>query len=197
MRAIAGTAMLIWVFGSALTVCAGGEPQMVMHRQLVSVKDRDGWYPAKSTEGGYSVLMPLPFSDFSVVGERTDGSSFKMHVLVGKTVDGVKFTVTSGKWTAPRPKFEALYEDFKKSGQKISPVTYTTIAGLQHQRFEVKRETTGAYVCHVMSETELFSFIVEFPEGLRKVVEPLVQKFFDSFQPPQTTSSQAGPSSGA
>ncbi|MDZ4834035.1 MAG: hypothetical protein SGJ27_09690, partial [Candidatus Melainabacteria bacterium] len=45
------------------------EPQMEMHRVQATTKDSSGWYLAASTHGSFSVLLPIPFNDFTVIDD--------------------------------------------------------------------------------------------------------------------------------
>src|SRR5262245_31461615 len=42
------------------------KPQLEMHRQQATTPGDSGWYLAESTHGSFSVLMPIPFNDFTV-----------------------------------------------------------------------------------------------------------------------------------
>jgi len=195
----------IWLLVAALTVgnCSSAraeeEPKLTMHRQGVTVKNETGWYPAISTEGRYSVLMPLPFSDYTIAAKKMDGSDLLMHFISARTTDGVKFSVSGASWDSPKPDLSRLYEDFRKPGQTLSVPLYSEAKGTYVQTFEVSGEKSGAFIRHVITPTELFSFVVEFPPGMRDTVEPLARRFFDSLNPgqpnktPQTTTGSSAP----
>ena len=189
----------VWLVLAALTVCsavlvhAEEEPKMIMHRQGVAVKNETGWYPAESTEGEYSVLMPLPFSDFTIAAKKMDGSDLRMHFISARTSDGVKFSVSGVSWDSPKPDLAHLYDDFRKPGQTVSTPAYLELDGAHIQTFEVTGEKSGAFIRHVLTPTKLFSFVVEFPPGMRKTIESLARSFFASLhprQPNQTATAQ-------
>ena len=116
-----------------------------------------------------------------------DARDLKMHGISGRTSDGVKFSVLSVSWDSPKPDLNSLYENFRKPGQTVTKPTFSEFNATLSQTFEVIREKSGAFIRHVLSPTELFSFVAEFPAGTKETIEPLARSFFDSLQPGQPT----------
>lgn len=79
---------------------ATAQSKLEMHRVGVNVDDGSGWYPAVSTKGSFSVLMPIPFNDFMTRDPGTDEVS---HVVGGKSSEGIKFTAVETPVTAKTP----------------------------------------------------------------------------------------------
>jgi len=71
-----------------VSTSATAEPKVEMHRLGVNVDDGSGWYPAVSTKGSFSILMPIPFNDFMTRDPGTDEVShvvetdFGYHVIM-------------------------------------------------------------------------------------------------------------------
>ncbi len=58
---------------------------MTMHRIQATSPLGDGWNLARSTEGGFSVELPLPFNDFRIRAETTDHVALRTHSVGAKT----------------------------------------------------------------------------------------------------------------
>jgi hypothetical protein len=63
----------------------GNGVSMKMHRLGATEPLGDGWNLARSTEGGFSVEMPLPFNDFRMKAVTTDLVEMRSHSLGAKT----------------------------------------------------------------------------------------------------------------
>ena len=44
-----------------------------MHRVQAGSRNAQGWYDAQSTEGHFSISLPIPFNDFTVRGKDKNG----------------------------------------------------------------------------------------------------------------------------
>lgn len=58
---------------------------MTMHRLQAIQPLGDGWHRAQSTEGAFSVELPLPFNDFRVRAQTTDNVEMRTHTTGGRT----------------------------------------------------------------------------------------------------------------
>lgn len=65
-----------------------------MFRIQVNDPVAGGWQRAKSTEGGFTVEVPLPFNDFRMRTTATDGVEQRSHSIGGKTAGLLAFSVT-------------------------------------------------------------------------------------------------------
>src|SRR5438093_12425137 len=83
-----------------VSTSATAEPKLEMHRVGVSVDDGSGLHPAVSTKGSCSVLLPIPFNDFTTSDPGKDEVS---HVVGGKSSEGIKFTAVETAVTARTP----------------------------------------------------------------------------------------------
>src|SRR5258707_12657009 len=87
LRLLASVLSLALIVSTSASATA--EPKLEMHRVGVNVDDGSGWYPAVSTKGSFSILLPIPFNDFMTRDPGTDEVS---HVVGGKSSEGIKFT---------------------------------------------------------------------------------------------------------
>ena len=67
---------------------------MKMFRIQATAPIGDGWHLATSTEGGFSVEMPLPFNDFRMRNETTDKVDLRTHTVGAKTAGLLAWTAT-------------------------------------------------------------------------------------------------------
>jgi hypothetical protein len=58
---------------------------MTLHRVQASDPTGDGWQRARSTEGGFTVEVPLLFNDFRTRAMTTDGVEMRAHSIGGKS----------------------------------------------------------------------------------------------------------------
>jgi len=158
------------------------KPVVEMHRQGVSEKDANGWYPADSTLGGFSVLMPIPFNDFSISSRRTDGSPLRMDCLGGRTADGVKFMVSGGPWFLKKPQLKDLYEGFQKGGEALSPPKYLDQGEVSSVTFEVAQKEKGAWIRYTVTPSMIFSATLEYPIDQREKLAHQAETFLDSLK---------------
>ena len=58
---------------------------MTMHRIQAEAPTGDGWHRARSTLGGFSVELPLPFNDLRMRSAAEDGTPVYVDAIGGKT----------------------------------------------------------------------------------------------------------------
>ena len=63
----------------------GGGTFMKMHRIQATDPIGDGWHRATSTEGAFSVELPLAFNDFRIRAETADHVELRSHSIGAKT----------------------------------------------------------------------------------------------------------------
>src|SRR5262245_16246398 len=64
---------------------AEAQPKLEMHRTGVRADDGSGWHLAVSSKGSFSVLLPIPFNDFTTNDAATGETSY---VVGGKSTEG-------------------------------------------------------------------------------------------------------------
>ena len=80
--------LFVIVLFCLVSVAQSGSP-VVIHRVQDTTKDKSGLYFGKSTEGNFSVLLPIPFNDFTIEGAEVD-----IYSIGSKSQEGIKFSVT-------------------------------------------------------------------------------------------------------
>src|SRR3954451_7872121 len=67
---------------------AAAQPNLEMHRVGVTADDGLGWHLAVSSQGSFSILVPIPFNDFTTRDAATGEATY---VVGGKSSEGIKF----------------------------------------------------------------------------------------------------------
>src|SRR5262249_48415501 len=70
-----------------------GQALSTLHRSNAGTPDKDGWFTAKSTDGGFSVRFPARFTDATITTIADDGTPLKMYVLTSVAESGTNFFV--------------------------------------------------------------------------------------------------------
>ena len=175
--------LLAGVFALALIVStsATAEPKLEMHRAGVNADDGSGWYPAVSTKGSFSILLPIPFNDFTTRDQSTDEVS---HVVGGKSSEGIKFMALETPVTAKTPvDLAAIPKSFaSKPANKVSDISHTTKDDVDNLSFSVANPTTTVHVRYIRTKGTLYVLTIEYPNAYRDVVAERKDKFFGSFK---------------
>ena len=180
---LAGLLLAISVGFGSLALAAQATTEF--HRQDVDALDKDGWQPAVSTKGDFSIQIPVTFHDYTIHGEDENIGKMLVHVIAGRSVEGLKFTVTEMPRT-PRmkdPKIADIAGDFKnKPGTKVSDLVAGTRDGAEQLSFVVTGGKTGAYMQVIKTRTALYTLALEFPNAERDLASDVKSGFFDSFK---------------
>jgi hypothetical protein len=167
----------------ALTVStsATAEPKLEMHRVGVNVDDGSGWYPAVSTEGSFSILLPIPFNDFTTRDPSTDEVT---HVVGGKSTEGIKFTAVELPVTARTPvDLAAIPKSFSSNpANRVSDISRNTKDEADNLYFSVANSATTAHMRYTKMKGRLYILTIEYPNAYRDVVAGRKDKFFESFK---------------
>ena len=160
---------------------ATAEPKLEMHRVGVKVDDGSGWYPAVSTKGSFSILLPIPFNDFTT---RDPGTEEVTHVVGGKSSEGIKITAVERPVTAKTPvDLTAIPKSFSTNpANTVSDVSRNTSDGVDTLSFSVANPATTAHIRYVRTKGALYILTIEYPNAYRDVVADRKDKFFGSFK---------------
>lgn len=66
----------------------------LMHRIQATAPLGDGWQKATSTQGGFSVEVPLPFNDLRIRAQTADHVEMRTHTVGGKTPGQLSFSAS-------------------------------------------------------------------------------------------------------
>ncbi len=155
------------------------------HRHDVDALDKAGWQPAVSTQGDFSIQIPVTFDDYTIHAEDENVGKMLVHVIAGRSVEGPKFSITEMPYT-PRmkdPHIADIAGDFKKRpGSKVSDIVQGTRDGVERLSFVVTGSKTSAYMQVVKTRTALYTLAMEFPNAERDLAMEIKSGFFDSFK---------------
>lgn len=159
-------------------------PQIQMHRLQATTKDASGSYLATSTQGSFSVLIPIPFNDFTVIVDDPKFGKVKTHSIGAKTAEGIKFAATELPLLDGRSptKLSALADQFKKPGQTVSDIDTSPFADYPSVSFSVKDESSGAYLRYVKTPKNLVMVILEYPIDQAKTADGIQAAFLSSLK---------------
>ena len=169
-------------------------PKMKMHRLQATTADASGWYLAAANKGNFSVLIPLPFNDFSVTDHDPKAGSVTTHTVGAKSSEGIKFSATQSPIVEGRSITDpaALPKQFEKPGQTVADIDSAAYAGHPSVAFSVKGPATGAYVRCVKTTESVILLILEFPNVHAKAAEEFKNTFLSSLEitpPPEAAAS--------
>ena len=175
--------LLAGVLALALLVPASAiaEPKLEMHRVGVNADDGSGWYPAVSTKGSFTILLPIPFNDFTT---RDPGTDEVTHVVGGKSSEGIKITAVERPVTAKTPlDLAVIPKSFSANpANKVSDVSRNSSDDFDNLSFSVANSLTTAHFRYVRTKAALYILMIESPNAYRDVVAGKKDKFFESFK---------------
>jgi hypothetical protein len=164
-----------------LPAIAMAEPRLEMHRVGAKTDDGSGWHLAVSSNGSFSVLMPLPFNDFTT---RDAAAGEASYVVGGKSTEGIKFAAVElapgGKALpdlASIPKTLAA-----KAGNRVSDVKRSTSGDADILTLTMASATTMLHMRCIEIRGVRYTLSIEFPNAHRELVAASKDKFFDSFK---------------
>ena len=158
---------------------------LTMHRQQAGTPNAKGWYDAKSTEGHFSVSLPIPFNDFTVKVKEKDGTEVVSYVIGSTSKEGFKFSATEMLNARTTREFDtrAYVEKFKSDKRNtVSNETQFELDGHSAVQFHVSNAQQSAFMRAIVFPSGVLLLIVEYPTRLEKNVVSLAQNFFDSLR---------------
>jgi hypothetical protein len=160
------------------------QPQMQMHRLQATDKDASGWYLAKSTGGSFSILLPIPFNDFTITTDDPKVGKVKAFVVGGKSSEGVKFSAMEAPIVDPKAaaNVETMADGFRQPGNTVSNVDTSPFAGFPSVAFSVEGPTSGAHMRYVKTPKSMFAIILEYPMEQKSAAEGFRGRFLSSLK---------------
>ncbi len=156
---------------------------MTMHRAMAGEPDSSGWATATSTRGGFSVRLPVRFSDYTLEVPPSEGEVAKIFVVAGSTVEGITFTAARlvyRRRDGAQHFFSRLErgEGLPAAGTAIEPRRF---AGRKAIDVTLRNDRALAFARYVLLEDSLIYLIVETPANHRdRVAGSVTQRFLDS-----------------
>jgi hypothetical protein len=157
-------------------VFQGDAGQTTMHRVQAGTRNAQGWYDAQSTEGHFSVSLPIPFNDFTFRGTETNGKETITYCIGSKSAEGFKFTVTE----IPTP-VKSLAE-LVQGAKNATDVRNFNFGGYAAIEYGISGDRSRAVMRCVDAAPTMFLLIIEYPAESEANVKPLIEPFFDSLR---------------
>ena len=168
----------------SMPLLAWAEPQMEMHRVQATTRDPSGWYLAASTHGSFSVLIPIPFNDFTVTEDDPKVGKIRTYTVGAKSAEGVKFSATETPIVAGRSptNLTAFPEQFRKPGQTVSGIDTSLFGDYPSVSFSVTGSSSGAFMRCVKTPRSLILLILEYPANEAKTANGFRSVFMSSLK---------------
>ena len=182
---VAAIYSIVKVGESSLTTAVGtAKPQMEMHRIRASTPGNQGWYLAESTHGSFSVLLPIPFNDFTLTASDPKSGMAKTYTVGAQSTEGMKFSATEmplipGKTS---PDLDQMPQALSQNGQHVSDVINASFLGWPSISFSVDGPSSSAHMRYVRTSSSLIILILEYPAAHRSEAALLKSRFLDSLK---------------
>lgn len=154
-----------------------------MHRLQAGEPDASGWMVARSTEGGFSVRLPLKFNDFTFAESDPKAPVLRTFTVGTKSQEGIKFSVTRivyRKGAESAKYFFSRFERGQDLGATPERITPHEIAERRAVDLVLRRPSDVAYQRVVLLESDLLLMVVESPRSQDATAQQFVSAFFDS-----------------
>jgi len=160
---------------------AAAQPKLEMHRVGVTADDGLGWHLAVSSKGSFSILLPIPFNDFTTRDAATGEATY---VVGGKSSEGIKFVaVELAPGAKPPPDLASIPKTLAATaGNKVSDVKRSTRGDADVLTLTVGNAITTLYMRCVQMNGVRYILTVEFPNAYADLVAANKDKFFESFK---------------
>lgn len=173
-------ALLAIVALGLVPALAEAQPKLEMHRAGVSADDGSGWHLAVSSRGSFSVLLPIPFNDFTTHDATTGETTY---VVGGKSSEGIKFVAAElPPGAKPPPDLASIPKSLATPGSKVSDVSRSTRDGADVLTLTVADASMTLYMRCIQTRGARYTLTIEFPNGYRELVAASKDRFFDSFR---------------
>lgn len=180
------TVVFLAYFAFSILIAEATEQQLPsgyrMHRtQAGNLKD--GWTEAHSTEGCFSVSMPMLFNDFTIDISEVSSSVTHTYMVGGVTQDGAKFAACKIAYRDPRndpKKYFDNYMNIELSGYTVESKTRSEVAGIPAIDIKCSSASIIGYQRIMLLSDSTLLLGVEIPISRMSNYEPKVQRFLDS-----------------
>jgi hypothetical protein len=155
---------------------------ITMHRVQAGTPEADGWYSAVSTNGSFSVRMPVPFNDFTNPG--SDDGTKLCHTIGSSTPEGMKFSATRTPILKPRNSIRGFLNEFaagfEQNGEVIEK-QYLMVDGFETLDLTAKDETVTVLFRVIGLPDGALLMMVEYPNKMAgEATKQMATKFLAS-----------------
>jgi hypothetical protein len=182
-----GGVSMKWIallFSFCLSAWAADGGEMKMHRKQAGEVDSTGWMLAASTQGRFSVRLPIKFNDFTVV-EVPEAPAARTYTVGARSSEQIAFVATRIVYRKQRASAQEYFARFEKGlGQAATPVSVTPrrIGALRAVDLVFRGPTAVNYQRVVLLDSDLLMLSVESPAEHQAAAQDLASRFFDSLQ---------------
>lgn len=152
----------------------------IMHRIQDTTRSQSGWYYGKSTDGNFSVELPIPFNDFTMVVENVHA-----YIVGSKSIEKIKFSVTEmnrKKRKRINLNLNRLVPEIKEPNATISNISKCRTKNFKSIYFELKNNNVGSFIKYIYTKKKIFTLIIEYPITEEQTTLKVKDYFFDSFK---------------
>jgi hypothetical protein len=155
-----------------------------MHREQAGEPGKSGWILAASTEGRFSVRLPLKFNDFTVI-EVPEAPAVRTHTVGTRSSERIAFVATRIVYRRGAAAAKDYFARFEKGqGQTAEPVSITPLQVGPLRAVDLVFRGPGAvnYQRIVLLDADLLMLSVESPSEHAAAAQQLAATFFESLQ---------------
>jgi hypothetical protein len=175
-------ALVVITLAAAQAAYGQQQPAMTMHRTQAGELDSSGWTAARSTEGGFTVRLPLRFNDFTIADSNPDSATSKMFVVGAKSVEGLKLTATRISYRKADGAATYFARIGRGEGLQTKPQSVKTLTASGRKAVDLQLSSSAAvsYSRYVLLDSDLIVMTVEAPAAHRSTAETLAPAVFES-----------------
>src|SRR5262245_14343524 len=158
---------------------AAGAQETKMHRAQAGVVDPSGWTLAESTEGRFSVYLPMKFDDFTTV-EAYPAPAARTYTVRAKSGDGIAMAVTRIAYRKPgsAQEYFARFEKGEGLGVKPERVARLRVGEQPGVDLLLKRADSVRFQRVVLLESDLLMLVVDSPPKHEEAARQYASRFF-------------------
>jgi hypothetical protein len=171
------------LFALLMLAGAAGAQETKMHRRGAGQIDKTGWTLAESTEGRFSVYMPIKFNDFTVVEPYPSPVERAYHVGA-RSSDEIALQATRIVYRKGAASAQEYFARFAKGeGFGVAPERVSATRRVGEMRVVdvlFKQQGSVRYQRVLLLESDLMMLSVEAPPAHADVAQELAGRFFES-----------------
>jgi hypothetical protein len=165
---------------------AQAPPDRKVHRQSAGTLDASGWTPAKSTEGAFSVKLPLLFNDFTTPESNSTEPVKRTFVVGGDRIDGARFVAMRVEYREGAKAAKQYFESAKVTMQQTNNPTQAkslVFGGAPAWEATICQAISGCgSFRYVLAGETVFMLAVEYPLAKRDDLRGQISTFFKSLK---------------
>jgi hypothetical protein len=168
----------------SLFLGAAAAQNLKMHRKQAGEPDPSGWMLAKSTEGRFSVRLPIRFNDFTLT-EAYPAPATRTHTVGARSSERIALVATRieyRKGAAAAREYFAKFEKGEAFGTRPELVTPLKVGALRAVDLVIRRPADISYQRVVLLDADLLMMSVEAPREHDADARLLAATFFDSLE---------------